>query len=86
MSQPATRFDVDYWSMILVALASMNLLVTFFTHLDTRQLKSDRKEMDYSIDIYDPGDGTIQLKDLRDGEVYVIPFDSLQEKIMELNL
>lgn len=51
-----------------------------------KELKADRQEMDYSIDIYDPGDGTIRLKDLQEGEMYVIPFDSLQEKIKMLNL
>ena len=45
----------------------------------------EQKTQDYSIDIHDSGDHTCKLKDLRSGEVYTVPFDSLEQTIIKLN-
>lgn len=40
---------------------------------------------DYEVDIHDDGSGLCVLREVQTGQVYVVPFDELQETIEKLN-
>lgn len=70
-------------TILFIIVFILFILFTAYKAVNNEISKSN--EIDYQLDIYDNGDHTIKLYNVRDNEITTILFDSLEETIKKQN-